>query len=224
MRPWWRFLRFFAQWLFILAFGGRTFGVRRVPSHGPALLLSNHQSFLDPVLATLALHRESAFMARDSLFRIGPFAWLIRSLNAFPVKPGHTDVGAFRQAMRILKGDGCLTAFPEGTRTWDGRLNRPMPGLLALAQRCRVPIIPVVIEGAYEAWPRSVTLPRPRRVMVEYGAAIPPELHGQWSGEQLAAELMARWRELQDRVRRRLSRPPLNYAAAELRTEPPGEA
>jgi 1-acyl-sn-glycerol-3-phosphate acyltransferase len=212
MKPWWRFLRFFAQWLFVLVFGGRTFGALRVPARGPVLLLCNHQSFLDPVLATLALHRESHFMARASLFRVQAFTRLIRSLNAFPVKPGRSDVGAFRQAMRVLKAGGCLTAFPEGTRTADGRLARPQPGLLAIARRCEAPIIPVVIEGAYEAWPRSARMPRPRRIVVEYGPAIRPEQAEQWSSKQLQDELFARWRVLQRGARRRLKRPAFEYA------------
>lgn len=221
MRPWWQLCRFFAQWAFILAFGGRTFGVRQVPARGPALLLCNHQSFLDPVLVTLGLHRESAFMARDSLFRIRVFAWLIRSLNAFAVTPGQTDVAAFRRSMRLLQSGGCLTAFPEGTRTEDGRVTRPQPGLLAIAQRCSAPIIPVVIEGAYEAWPRTAKLPRPRRIVVEYGRPMPGQKIKQVSSEQLQEELLSCWRQLQVRARGRLRRNSLRYDSVAAHAAPP---
>ena len=78
-------LRVLAQVLFLCLFRIRVFGQRHVPASGGAVLASNHQSFLDPVLVALVLKREIHFMAREDLFEIPYFRDLIGRLNAFPV-------------------------------------------------------------------------------------------------------------------------------------------
>jgi 1-acyl-sn-glycerol-3-phosphate acyltransferase len=175
MRRWYRFCRAITQALFLLLFRGRVFGVRNVPREGGVLLVCNHQSFFDPVLATLALPRECHYMARDTLFRNPWFRKLIESLNAFPVKRGAADVGAIKETLRRLKQGALVTAFPEGTRTWDGSVGPMQPGVVLLARKACVPIVPTLILGAYEAWPRQASLPRPAPVVIAYGQPLPPD-------------------------------------------------
>ncbi len=174
MRRWYRSCRVVAQALFLLLFRGRVFGVRNVPRAGGVLLVCNHQSFFDPVLATLALARECHYMARDTLFRNPWFRRLIESLNAFPVKRGVGDVGAIKETLRRLKRGALVTAFPEGTRTWDGRVGAMQPGVVLLARKACVPIVPTLILGAYEAWPRQALLPHPAPVVIAYGPPLWP--------------------------------------------------
>src|SRR5262249_59508056 len=68
-----------------VGFSLRTEGHQHVPRRGGALLLANHQSFLDPLLVGLAVRRHAVFLARQSLFRHRFLAWLMRSLHALPV-------------------------------------------------------------------------------------------------------------------------------------------
>src|SRR5262245_47878169 len=68
-----------------VGFSLRMEGQRHIPTKGPALLIANHQSFLDPVLVAMASPRHLCFLARKTLFRRPAFAWLIDSLNAVPV-------------------------------------------------------------------------------------------------------------------------------------------
>lgn len=112
MRPWYRFCRLFCHLGFRYFLGGRALHCERVPVTGGVLLICNHQSFADPVLATVELPRECHFMARDSLFR-GPLKKLIESLNAFPVKRATADIGAIKETLRRLKQGGLITVFPE---------------------------------------------------------------------------------------------------------------
>src|SRR5205085_495254 len=85
-----------------------------VPRRGGVLLVSNHQSYLDPVLVALYLPRPMSFLAKSELFRHRFFAWLIRSLNAFPVRQGAGDVGAVREMIKRLREGHMLNIFPEG--------------------------------------------------------------------------------------------------------------
>ncbi|MGE0480794.1 MAG: lysophospholipid acyltransferase family protein [Phycisphaerae bacterium] len=174
VRWWWRLCRLPCRWFFVLYLRGRVFERRHVPGSGGGLLIANHQSFLDPVLAALALHREAHFMARHTLFQGGRFDRLIRSLNAFPVKRGTADMAAIKESLRILRAGGLLVAFPEATRTRDGSIAPMQPGVVLLARKTGVPLIPTLILGAFDAWPRHSPLPLPGCVYVAYGEPLTP--------------------------------------------------
>ncbi len=175
MRLWYRICRIGAQALFIGLFRGRVFDARRVPRTGGVLLVCNHQSFFDPILATVALPRECHYMARDSLFRNKWFRKLIESLNAFPVRRGAADVGAIKETLRRLKRGALVTVFPEATRTTDGTVRPMQSGVILIARKARVPLIPTLILGAFEAWPRHARLPHPAPIIVAYGQPVTPE-------------------------------------------------
>lgn len=172
VRLWYRFCRVFCRVWFALFFRGRVFHRERVPPFGGALIVANHQSFLDPVLATQALDRECHFMARDSLFRSPLFRRLIESLNAFPVKRGSADLGAIKETLRRLKNKQVVVAFPEGTRTRDGSIGPMLSGVVVVARKAGVPIVPTVILGAFEAWPRHSPLPGSAPIVIAYGEPI----------------------------------------------------
>jgi 1-acyl-sn-glycerol-3-phosphate acyltransferase len=152
---------------------------------GGMLLVSNHQSFLDPVLVGMSMPRPLHFLARQSLFRSPGFRELIRALGAHPLQRGRMDPAAIRTVLRLLRGGRWLLVFPEGTRTRDGSLGRFRPGSAELAARAGVPVLPVCIEGAHRAWPRHQPLPRPARVAVAYGDPLYPRGR---SGEQVMEE------------------------------------
>src|SRR5436305_6891380 len=103
-----------------LGFSLRTEGRRRVPRTGPALLVANHQSFLDPVLVGLCSRRHLCFLARKTLFRKPAFARLIGTLGAVPID--HEGVGkeGIRTILEQLGRGRAVVVFPEGTRTRDG--------------------------------------------------------------------------------------------------------
>jgi len=190
-----------------LFYSMRAFGRWNVPAKGGALLMVNHQSMLDPMLAALALPRPVHFMARDTLFKLRPFAWLIRSLNAFPVHRHTADLGAVKEAIRRLRSGAILLIFPEGTRTPDGQIGKIEPGVIMLARRAKVPTIPVVIDGAFEAWPRHLRFPRLGTVRVMYGEAIPPEALKGMAPRDYVKRLRNQMVEMQHTLRRRYQRP-----------------
>ena len=173
--PWFfAFARFLCRAVCAIMFRPRVFGRENVPREGGVLLASNHQSFLDPVLVGIRLPRHTHFMARETLFRSWLAGWVLPRVNAFPIRRGEADKSAIREAIRRVSAGAALVVFPEGTRTRDGSLGRIRPGIFVIAERAGVPIVPVVIDGAFRAWPRHAKLPRPHRVQVVYGEPIPP--------------------------------------------------
>ena len=201
MRPWYRFCRINCQALFLSFFRGRVFGYHNVPHTGGVLLVCNHQSFLDPVLATLAIPRECHYMARDSLFKNPIFRWLIESLNAFPIKRGTADLGAIKETLRRLKAGQLVVTFPEATRTTDGSVAQMHSGVILLARKARVPIVPGVILGAFESWPRHARLPRPRPVIIAYGTPLSPRMLESFDDDECIRVVRERILALMERYR-----------------------
>lgn len=176
----------------------RTSGDRNVPRSGPVLVLSNHQSYFDPVLVGLATRRRLCFLARDKLFRIPGFGQLITALNAIPIDQDATGLGGLRTTMKLLDEGRAVLVFPEGTRTPDGRLSPIQPGTHLLVRRTMPTIVPVGIAGAYDAWPCWRRLPRPAplfvpalpgTIAVAVGEPMSPEPFAAMSRDRFLEEL-----------------------------------
>jgi 1-acyl-sn-glycerol-3-phosphate acyltransferase len=196
-------IRHVAGILCIALFDLRVDHRERLPRTGGVLVISNHQSFLDPILAAVGLGRPLHPMARETLFRFPPFAALIRSLYAFPVRRSSADLGAVREALRRLKDGAAVLMFPEGTRTLDGSIGPLQGGPITIAARAGVPVVPMVIDGAFEAWPRSNRLPRPHRVRVVYGKALSAAEAAAGDPDALMGILRQRMLDLQAELRRK---------------------
>lgn len=200
-RIWYAVLQIIVQGVFVTVLRGRAYHRRRVPGRGGLLVVSNHQSYLDPILAALPIYRPFNPMARASLFRRPAFAWLIRSLYAFPVKRESADLGAIREAIGRLRSGEIVLVFPEGTRTRDGSIGALRAGMIVMAQRAGVPILPMVIDGAFECWPRGRRLPTPHPIRVIYGRAIAPDEVRDSQPEELAVRLREEMACLQAELR-----------------------
>lgn len=157
-------------WFFMhLIFRVRAVGVENIPKTGGVVLAVNHRSNWDVVMAGITCPRQLTFMAKAELFKNKIFAALISSLGAFPIKRGSGDVGAYRAAMSILRGERVMLMFPEGHRTKKGASPaRAKTGVAMFAIKAEVPVVPVYISGEYR-WLGKVT--------VTYGAPITFEEH-----------------------------------------------
>ena len=187
----WVLGRWFSRLLTLILFRFRARGVQNVPRRGPVLLVANHQSFLDPWLMGVWIKRQIHFMARDSLFKDGFLGWLIVLLNTFPVRRGTADLGAVRTAIERLEKGFVVNIFAEGTRTTDGTIQPIITGALLVVRRCKVPVpvVPVVVDGAFEAWPRTSKYPQFKRIRMIYGKPIMPEEYRDLPPEEFAQRL-----------------------------------
>jgi len=196
VRRWYAFCQMLCWIFFAPLFRVRVLGRENIPAAGGALIASNHQSFFDPVLIGVGLRREVDYMARASLFRNAVFRRLIVSLNAFPIKREGVDVEAMREAIARIRRGRLVLVFPEGTRTRDGSLGVVRRGLSLISERAQAPIVPAVIQGAYQAWPRGARMIRPHRIGVAFGRPISVEEQSRMTSEELAAVVADRWRSL----------------------------
>lgn len=135
-------------------------GIERIPQEGAVLMVANHQSFLDPPAIAVAIrHRQTDFLARGGLFTFKPFGWLIKQLHAMPIKQGKGDAGAMKMTIAKLNAGKMMVVFPEGSRTPDGQMHHFQRGITILLKKTSCQIVPVGIDGAFEAWPRTKKLP-----------------------------------------------------------------
>jgi 1-acyl-sn-glycerol-3-phosphate acyltransferase len=179
----------------------RTFGEHNVPSYGGALLVSNHQSYLDPIVVAVHLYRPVSFMARSTLFEHPLFGRLIRKLHAFPVERKSADTSAIKECVRQLSAGTLLNVYPEGTRSETGEIRSMKKGVTLIIRRAQVPVVPVAIQGSFQAWPKGKKLFHPHPIRVIYGK--PMELHKLGANEILTA-IDTSWRNLLAQLQSRM--------------------
>jgi 1-acyl-sn-glycerol-3-phosphate acyltransferase len=193
-RLWYDLLQLVCQLTAVVAFRIRARGQHRFPAAGGVLVLSNHQSNLDPVLVGISVPRRLNYLARETLFGFAPFRWLIRSLDAIPIDRDGFGLAGIKETLRRLKRGEAVLVFPEGTRSSDGEIAPLKPGLCAIARRSGAALVPVAIEGAYAAWPRRRKLPRRSTIRVEIGPPITPAEVATMDDDALMAEIERRIR------------------------------
>ena len=176
----------FAVWLRY-----RARGIERIPVAGGGLLLSNHQSYLDPLLIGLPLRRPVSFLARKTLFPVPVVGWMLRHTYVMPLDRDGGGASGIRETLRRLDEGFLVGLFPEGTRSRDGALGEFKPGFAALVRRTDLPIFPVGIAGASRAMGRGSFFVKPRRVCVVFGEPFSKSAMGELRRRGREAELVA---------------------------------
>ena len=139
-------------------------GMERIPRVGPAILVGNHISWLDPILLacwlTPSTGRAINWMGKAEAMRWPLIGWFLRVNGVFGVRRGAADLEAFRLAERILSEGRILGIYPEGTRSPDGILRPFRDGAALLALRSGVPVLPVAVTGTDGLWRKGSLIPR----------------------------------------------------------------
>lgn len=165
--------RFFTRLWFIVCYRFKVEGREHIPLTGQIVLVSNHQSYLDPIAVGLTIRKRTfRSIARTGLFTFKPFAWLIYALGAIPIDQEGASASAIKLSIQQIQEGHAVVIFPEGGRTRNGTTNEFKGGVLLILKRTKAPVVPVAIEGAYDIWPAGEKLPRlSGRIMVR---ALPP--------------------------------------------------
>jgi 1-acyl-sn-glycerol-3-phosphate acyltransferase len=186
------------QALATLGFSYRFEGRRNVPRRGPALLVANHESFLDPVLVGLASARQICYLARKTLFTNPLLGAYLRNVRTVPVDQEGVAKEGLKTALELLKAGEVVLIFPEGERTWTGEMQPLKPGIQLLVKRAQVPVIPVGVAGAFHALPRTRQWPllsplflpaTGASVAVSVGKPRPAPHYAEMPRDQLLVEL-----------------------------------
>jgi 1-acyl-sn-glycerol-3-phosphate acyltransferase len=168
----WLSLQVLARILTKLLFDLKVYGLENVPQTGGVLLASNHQSNLDPVLIAVRLKRPVSFLAKSELFENRWFGWFIRVLHAFPIRQGEGDIAAIRETVKRLGEGYAMNVYPEGHRTEDGEIRPLQRGIGLVLKKADVPVIPIAIDGSFQAWTKGNKIFRPHKIRVMFGKPL----------------------------------------------------
>ncbi len=159
-----------------LLFRGDVVGIEHVPRTGGFLVAANHASHLDPFIVGSQLPRQVTFFARKTLWTPGLPSWWLNAVGVIPVdRDGGSDVAALKRVLTALKQQKVIIMFPEGTRSPDGQLQPPKPGVGLFACKTQVPVVPARIFGSFEAFGKGGKIPKfGTPITVVYGAPIAP--------------------------------------------------
>jgi long-chain acyl-CoA synthetase len=192
-------------------------GLENLPAKGPFLLCSNHQSYVDPLVMAGALpwhlFRDGFALGTSEIFGKGFMRRLARWIHVVVLDPDANLVPAMRAGAFGIRHGRILILYPEGERTNDSNPRVFRKGAAILSIHEQVPIVPIAIEGFYEAWPRHKKYPKFADLQLVFGKPIQPPPLGEASEaayEQLTSELKSRvvamWQELRrTRVQRKNS-------------------
>ncbi|HXX31052.1 MAG TPA: lysophospholipid acyltransferase family protein [Myxococcaceae bacterium] len=150
-------------------------GRAHVDASRPAIYASNHQSTLDIPVLFVALPVDLRFVAKEQLRWVPLVGWYLQLAGHVIVDRGNRQraiASLDRAARRILRRRVSLIAFPEGTRSRDGRILPFKHGPFGLALKASVPVVPVTIEGSARVMPRRSWRITPGVVRVRIGAPV----------------------------------------------------
>ena len=128
-------------------------GRENIPSHGPAVIVANHVSFIDWFVITAACRRPVRFVMDYTFFRMPGFGWFFRLAKAIPIAPAKADAALKEQAFARISAelaDGNIVCiFPEGMITRDGAMAGFRPGIERILKSNPVPVIPIGLRGLW---------------------------------------------------------------------------
>jgi 1-acyl-sn-glycerol-3-phosphate acyltransferase len=155
VNPWYFTIYHLTRLIARVFFRFRVLHRERLIQEGPVILAMNHESYLDPPFAGIACRRAIYFLARKSLLDVPVLGWVLPKLNVIPVNQEGGDRSALKALIRILRANHCALVFPEGSRTLNGKLQPPLPGLGFVIAKTLAPVVPMRIFGAHRALPRG---------------------------------------------------------------------
>jgi 1-acyl-sn-glycerol-3-phosphate acyltransferase len=125
----------------------------KIPEQGPLIVFVNHINFLEvPVVASRLENRQISVIAKEETWKNPALAFLFDSWNGIPIKRGALDREAIQRSLEAIEKGNILVVAPEGTRSKDGKLKQGMPGIVLLALKAHVPLLPLVYYGGEKFW------------------------------------------------------------------------
>ncbi len=149
-------MRFLAWVLINVVYRIRVTGMENVPTSGPAVVVCNHVSYMDPVILTGSIRRNMRFVMYYRIFQIPLLRFFFEHMRAIPIAGKMEDEQlmneAFERVDEELAAGNVVCIFPEGAITRDGEIQRFRPGIEKIIARRPVPVVPVALGHLWGSW------------------------------------------------------------------------
>lgn len=136
--------------IFRLIYRIEVHGRENIIKDGRLVLCSNHINNLDPIILSIVFPRQVCWMAKKQIFENKLLAYLLNKIGTFPVDREESDLSAIKNSLRVLKNEGVLGIFPEGTRVKEINVENAKPGVALISIKAQAPVLPVYIEGNFK--------------------------------------------------------------------------
>ena len=189
------FMMRFLAWLVVtIIYRVRPSGVQNIPSKGPAIVVCNHVSYMDPIILSASIRRPMRFVMYYKIFQLPLLRFLFQHAKAIPIAGAKEDEQLMNEAFEKVDAElargNVVCIFPEGGITRDGEIQRFRPGIEKVIARRPVPVVPVALCHLWGSWfsrrktggIRKIPGRLFARVPVNIGEVVPP-------GDATAAKL-----------------------------------
>ena len=143
-------VKLIASVVFRLVYRIEVHGKENITKEGRLVLCSNHINNLDPILISIVFPRQVCWMAKKQIFKSKILSYLLNKMGTFPVDREESDLSAIKNSLKVLKKEGVLGIFPEGTRVKEANIENAKPGIALISIKARSPVLPVYIEGSFK--------------------------------------------------------------------------
>lgn len=128
-------------------------GIERLELARPYVFMPNHSSFLDVLLVFAFIPHNFRSIVKEEFFSIPLLGLTVKSSGQIPLdrKSPRKGLQSIKQAAELLRRGVSIVVFPEGTRSPDGKIHEFKTTLFVLPIRTRTPVVPVLIEGTFQA-------------------------------------------------------------------------
>ncbi len=181
------FLMRFLAWLTIkIVYRIRPTGLENIPATGPAIVVCNHVSYMDPIILGGSVRRPMRFVMWYKIFQMPLLKFIFKTAKAIPIASAREDKElmdeAFEKVDAELAAGNVVCIFPEGGITRDGEIQRFRPGIEKIIARRPVPVVPASLGRLWGSWfsrgkrggIRKIPGRLFARVPVSFGEAVPP--------------------------------------------------
>ena len=151
------FLMRFLAWILVnTIYRIRPRGIENIPDKGPAVVVCNHVSYLDPIVLLASVRRPMRFVMYYKIFQLPLLRFLFQHAKAIPIASAKEDEQlmneAFEKVDAELAAGNIVCIFPEGGITGDGEIQRFRPGIERVIANRPVPVVPVALQNMWGSW------------------------------------------------------------------------
>jgi 1-acyl-sn-glycerol-3-phosphate acyltransferase len=151
------FLMRFLAWIIIsVVYRPRPTGLENIPSKGPAVVVCNHVSYIDPIILSGSIQRPMRFVMWYRIFQMPLLNFIFRTMKAIPIAGAREDETVMNEAFEKVDAElaegNIVCIFPEGAITLDGEIARFRPGIEKIIERRPVPVVPVSLGRLWGSW------------------------------------------------------------------------
>lgn len=187
-------MKHFFSFLETIVYRPKIVGIENVPKDTAALICPNHVHALDSAIIVAKFKRQVNVLAKEELYKNGFIRFIANVFGIYPVKPDSKSMESVKISLKILKNNGLLMIFPEGTRNGMAKGVKPKDGAIKLSIKANVPIIPVGFQGNFKPF---------RKIKVNIGEPLyyteyKDEINNKEVMEELTDSLMKKIVKLRD--------------------------